>query len=142
MSAAIVLAGHNLVCVINGRVVGRVTSFRWTRRTTVRRLQGVDQLVASELIRGPVAVSGTIGLLRTRRDGGAEGVGLIPPVDDLTREQYVSLMLRDRLTDTVVARVDQALVESDGWSGDVREVLRAQVAFEGISVVNEVQRRR
>lgn len=135
---SIVLAGAHVVLAVNGRVVGRVVSFRWTRRRSVRRVQGIDQIVASELVPGPVVVAGQIGIIRTRRDGGAEGAGFIPPTPDLTREQYVSLMLRDRTSDTVVVRVDQALIESEGWQAEVKNIISATLSFEGIDLSTEV----
>jgi hypothetical protein len=137
--AGLVLTGAHLVLQVNGRTIGRVVGIRWSRKSQVRRAQGIDQLVASELIRTGTVVQGSVTILRTRRDGGAEGAGLVPPIPDQDREQYVSLTLRDRTTDTVVMQVDEALVESEGWTVAPRGLLQAEVAFEGLTVNNEVR---
>lgn len=138
---SIVLAGNYAVCYINGRIVGQVTSFRWTKRASVRRLQGIDQLTASELVRGPVVVAGQLTLVAVRRDGGAEGLGLTAPGPDLTREQYVSLMLKDRSSDGVLFRADQCLVDSEGWEVAPKSLMTASLSFEGISVSGAVRPR-
>lgn len=141
MASRNVLTGAHVVLFVNGRPLGIVTSFMWTRRRTVRRVQGIDQITPSELVPGPVAVSGQIGIVRTRRDGGAEGAGLIPPTADLTREQYVSLTLRDRTSDTPVVVIGQALVDSEGWRAVTKDILSATVSFEGIDLSTEVRAR-
>lgn len=134
----LVLTGAHVLLYINGRQVGRVTSFVWSPRRTVRRIQGIDTLLASELAPGPVSVSGQIGLIRTRRDGGAEGAGLMAPPPDLTREQYVSLLLKDRIADTVIFRADQCMVDSQSWRSETKNIISGTVTFEGISAFNEV----
>lgn len=134
-----VVGGHNVVLLVNGRLIGRVQSFSYTRRAATRRVQGVDQLHASELIRGPVVVSGQIGLVRVRRDGGAEGAGLIAPGPNLPREQYVSLAIKDRATDTILAQFDQCLVEAEAWQVATRALMTATVSFEAITVAGEVR---
>jgi len=138
MAGSLVLTGAHVVAIINGRMVGRVIGFAWTKRRPIRRAQGVDLITASELIPGPVAGDGQIRLVRTRRDGGAEGAGLIPAGPDLTREQYVSILLRDRVSDTVVARFDQCLIASEGWNVEPKNIISASLSFEGIDVTNEV----
>lgn len=137
-----VTSGQDLIVSINGRTVGRLQSISWTRRSTLRRVQGVDTLYASELIRGPVQVAGTLGLVKVRRDGGAVGAGLLVPDPDLSQEQYVTLVLRDRTTGTLIVRIEQCLVDSEGWRGEVKNIMTAQVSFEGIRVTGEVSSNR
>lgn len=135
----LILTGAHVVCYVNGRILGRVTSFHWTKQSTIKRVQGIDTLIPSELIRGPVFVNGQIGLLRTKRDGGAEGAGLTAPMENLNLEQYVSLMLIDRMTDTVVGQFDSCLIESDGWRVDPKGIVTGTLTFQSLKFANEVR---
>lgn len=133
------LTGAHVILYINGKAVGRVVSFRWQRDITHRENVGIDELEPTELVVTGVRVRGTIGLVRTRKDGGAEGAGLTTPTPDLPREQYVSLMLIDRTTDTVLFRAPRVKATSDGWEAAPRQILYGNVSFQAIGASNDIQ---
>jgi hypothetical protein len=136
---SVVVTGAKLVLYVNGEVLGRVSEMSWSVETSHRRAYGLDSLTPAELIPQSTRVHGVIRLIKTARDGGAEGAGLTAPIPDLSRVKYCALMLVDRDTDTVVFRVDRAFVESQGWSAPSRGVVTGTVAFEGMDWGNEVQ---
>lgn len=137
-----VIAGLHVAVEINGQQIGQVTSLEWTRTDAVRVYQGIDQLQPAELIRGAHTIAGQIGLVRTRGDGGEEGIGLAAPIPDLSQEQYVSIVLRDVQADTILFQVEQSLVTSSRWAAVTRDIMKGQISFIGIRSRTSVRARR
>lgn len=139
--AVVVLTGAHVQLLVNGQLLGRVTKFRWSRRVSRRRLQAIDQQTASELVPGAIVVQGAIELIHTQDDGGAEGAGLIAPVPDLQREQYLTLELRDYASDTVVFSATQCMIDSESWEAQPKQVLAGSLTFEGLTLATAVRPR-
>lgn len=138
---SLLIASNIVKCLINGRVVGQVTSFSFRRQSTPKPMLVVDQFVPAELIRGPVLISGQIGLLRVQRDGGPEALGLMPPTQDISVEQYVSIQLKDLVSDTVLFQVDSALIDSESWEQPAQDLMHGQVSFMGLQMSPSVKAR-
>lgn len=133
------LTGASLKLYINNRVFGIVTGFEWTAEDGRRPIFGLDQNVPFELAPGAQTVTGRVDCLRARQDGGLEGKAVVAPDSDLLLEKYISILLVDRLTGSVVFRCQQAAVNTQTWRVETRGVMKGSFTFTGIDWSNESQ---
>lgn len=138
MADSRIITGAHAVCYINGRVWGQVTSFSWSEQRPHRVVRGIDDAIAADLVPGPVTTIATIGLVRRKRDAGAEGAGLTVPLQDLTRERYVSVLLVDRTSDVVLFRADRARATSQAWEVRPKGVMAGTVAIEALGASGQL----
>lgn len=136
-----IVTGANCILYVNGKPFARVSQFRWTIQTPSKEIRGIDVPTVMEFAPTLIRVAGSMTLWRTKGDGGVEGAGLAPIQDELPRGKYFSLMLIERITDTVLFRCDQAKVEHQDWDARTKALVQGTVAFVGITSSNEVGRR-
>jgi hypothetical protein len=137
MSKSISLAGASLKIFINNRVFGIASSISWESDAGRRAIYGLDQITPFELAPGQNRITGRIECLRIRQDGGLEGRGVTVHDDKQLLEKYISIIVIDRLTDTVVLRVDNAAVNRQSWQVENRNLLRGSFEFEGLTWTSE-----
>lgn len=137
MSRALTLPGAAITCYVNGQRFGRVTSFSWESMTPFKARYGLDSADPFELVPMYTKVQGSIGLLRTVGDGGAEGAGMTVSFEDLPRGKYFSLMLVDRGSDQVLFQAELCVAKVQKWDVRSRSIVTGSVEFEGISWTNE-----
>jgi hypothetical protein len=131
----IVSAGVSLY--INGKRMGRVTSFEFNSATPRRAIHGLDALDPFELAPVSTRVSGRLGFVRTVGDGGAEGQGLTTQYDTLPLEKYFSIMLIERISDTVIFEANYCSVVNQSWSVQPKSMVTGMVEFEALDWNNE-----
>lgn len=132
------LAGAHCKMYVNGQPFARVATFSFTATTTHRDISVVDTLDSYELAPTGTKVLGQMVIYRLHKDGGAEGAGMKAPPPDLARQKYFSLLLLDRLTDTVVFRADQCVVQSETWNF-AKGLVTGTVSIQGQTWGNEVE---
>lgn len=140
-ASTVVVTGMAVLVYVNGALYGQATRFRTSKKATVMTRGGIDQLEGNELVRGPVVITGTIGVVAVSGDGGPEAAGLIAPLPDLTQEQYVSISLRDRVSGKVLKQYDRAMVETEEWEHAVKEASRGTLSFVALSEIGPVRSR-
>lgn len=133
--ARTVVAAHCVVYV-NGRLFGRVASLGFSAETPQRELRVIDTLEPAELIPQGASVRGSLTIYRLHRDGGIEAAGLAAAWADMTRQKYFSLMVVDRVTDTVLFRADRCATAAQSWNVG-RGFVMGTVAFVGLNWSNE-----
>lgn len=122
---------------VNGQSVGRVESLGFDSVTERVEAFGIDVLPAQELMAGRVHVKVNMSVLRTTADGGAQGMGAVAQAADAASERYVSLMLRDRRTDTPILAADTCQMESESWRVVAKDLMRGSLTFKVIVWSNE-----
>lgn len=137
MSRARTIVAANVICYINNRPFGRVNHFSFSSSTPREPINAVDSIDPFELAVNSTKVSGSLGLVRTLYDGGAEGAGLTTNFERLPQEKYFSIMLVERLSDTVLFRADHCAVNQQSWTISAKNVVQGQVEFEGLTWSNE-----
>lgn len=131
----IVSAGVKLY--VNNAPFGQVTTFRFSSSTPREAIYGIDSLDPQELAPTRTKVSGTIGLIRTSGDGGAEGAGFTTGYEKLSREKYFSLCLIDIQTDLVIFRADYCSVVNQSWDVAAKDFIKGSIEFEALDFSNE-----
>ena len=137
MAIAKTLTGASLKLYINGRPFGIATSIEFSVDSGRRQIFGLDQVTPFELAPGASRITGRIECNRLRQDGGLEGRGLATPDKWIMFEKYISIMLVDRLTDSIVLKVDQAAVSDQSWSIVSKDVMKGTFSFMGMGWSNE-----
>lgn len=105
--------------------------------TPRKEIRGIDTLEIVELAPVGASVRGSLQVYRFHRDGGIEAAGLAATFDSLTREKYASVMVIDRLTDTVLMQVDKFCVQHQNWAITPRSFVIGTVSFTGIDYNND-----
>jgi hypothetical protein len=132
------LVGAHLKVYVNGGPFGRTADFSWEESTPRRETAVVDYLPPWELEQGSVSVRASMTIYRMHMDGGIENAGLKAVWADLPREKYFSLLLIDRVTDTVVFRADRCSVEHQSWRA-TRGYVMGSVSIKALDWSNETQ---
>lgn len=137
MPMAKVLSTAEILCYINGRLYGQVSSFGFRSITQRRAIHGIDVLDPQELAPGPTKISGSLHVYRTIGDGGAEGAGMTTDFGDLPAEQYFSIVLIDRALGTTVFRADNCSVMSQTWDIPKKGIVTGSIEFDALTWSNE-----
>ncbi len=139
MAKAKATIGAGFKLYINNRIFGIATGFEWSSEAGRKAIYGLDSVNPFELAPGANSVRGKVDCIRIRLDGGLEGRGIAAPSNgqDILSEKYISIVLVDRLTDTVVFRCDQCAVQSQSWRTDTKNIMRGNFSFLGIEWSNE-----
>jgi hypothetical protein len=132
------MVGAGVVLYVNNRPFGKVTGFRFQSATPRDATYGIDALDPIELAPTRTKINGTLSLLRTLGDGGAEGAGFTAPYEYLSRERYFSLALIDRQSDSVIFRADYCSVTNQSWDVQPKEQIKGVLEFEALDWSNEV----
>ena len=134
----IVITGARILVYLNGKKFGRALSFGFTSSTPYREIETIDKTLPAELAPTRQRVSAQLGIIRTEADGGAEGMGLIPPGADLPRGQYFTIELRDRVTSLTLFRSDACCVDSQSWQVVAKGRWEGQLSIKCIGCSDEV----
>lgn len=127
-----------VLCYVNGKLLGRVTSFSWTSTTPRKKIRGVDIPHPLELAATTTDVSWNMGVLRTVGDGGMQGAGMIAAQQaDVVREKYFTLLLIERSSNLVLFKADYCNTDSENWSINAKAIMSGQVTGSGIVWNNE-----
>lgn len=139
MNQSLLLHGAKVYLYINGRPCGKTVSFQWGISYTRIPYYGVDVHEPVEFIPGSSRVHGTVTLYRLIGDGGAEGMGIVAPIPDLTLEKYFTLALVDRQHDTTVFQANSCTCTDQRWEAVTRSLMVGTLAFEALTYNNEIQ---
>lgn len=140
MSRAKVIPSGSVNVYVNGKPFGRCVGFTFKSATAKREIHGIDSLDPYELAATTASISGSMTIVRTVADGGAEGAGMTVTYEDLPREKYFSIMLVDRgANDTVLFQADECSVSSQSWNVPAKGVVTGTVEWSAISWSNEVK---
>lgn len=132
-----IVAPH-LIVLINGRVIGEVTSFSFTSMTPHAELHGLDQLMPFEIAPQSVKVVGTMSVLRRQTAGGLEGRGITAPFERIPEQRYFSVLVVNRKDQTTFFRADNCAVQQQQWEIAARQRVSGSFSFTGMSWSNEV----
>jgi|SRR6185437_13592225 len=138
MAQALTISGAQVVLYVNAVPYGRVTQIDWDVSTPIEELRGVDSPQPYELANSITSVGGTLYVLRTLGDGGAEGAGMTAPLIDVGKTRYVSLTLVERRTKRVLFQSQRVAISSQSWSVPTRGITSGTVSFVSIDAQNEV----
>src|SRR5690242_13500671 len=110
------LHGARILCYINGKLFGRVTSFSWTSSTPRKKIHTIDIPHAVELATTTSDVTWQMTVLRTVNDGGSQGIGMATTGPNVSKEKYFTILLLDRGTDQTLFRADACMTDNESWT--------------------------
>lgn len=133
------IVGASVILYVNNKPYGQVVGFRFSSQTPRDAILAIDSLDPFELAPTSTKCSGSIELIRTAGDGGAEGGGFTTDYERLSREKYFSVMLMERITNTVIFRADFCSVVSQQWDFRAKQMAHGSLEFEALDWNNEVK---
>ena len=139
MAGGVIVAGANVIVYINGKPYGRCIDFRPTIATPSKEIGGIDVTDLVELAPTVQRTSFTMTIWRTKGDGGIEGMGITPTSSELSRGKYFSVMLLERVTDTVLFEARYCKVESQSWGYATKSLVQGTVSCKALTSNNEVK---
>lgn len=140
MARSRLIAGPKVKLLINGKLFGRVVSFRWNSDTPKSAKYGIDSMQPYELASTITRGSGTMNVLRISGDGGAEGAGITAAYPDLSREKYFSVTLIELNTDLTLFQARKCSLVSQNWDISAKSLVSGSLSFEFIDFSNEIAR--
>lgn len=138
MSVSRNVVGAQLVVLINGRVIGEVTSFSYSSMTPHPEVPGIDQLLPFELAPSAVKIAGTVGVLRRQGTGGLEGRGIVASLQNIPEQRYFSLLIVNRRDQTSFFRADRCMVQQQQWEVAARGRVAGSFSFSALDWANEL----
>lgn len=134
---SIAITGAHIVVYINGKAFGRATGFSWKSDTSRRAVYALDSIDPYDIQPTTTKITGRVDCIRTINDGGLEGAGIVGTFHDIPREKWVSLMLVERSTGTVIFKSDNVQVAHQSWNIGLKAVVSGSFEFEAIDWSNE-----
>jgi hypothetical protein len=134
------IVGAGVAVRINGQVYGRCQNFHFSAATARHPIYGIDSLEPFELAPTVSRVAGSLSIVRTVGDAGAEGAGMSAPLDMLPREKYFALQLVERGSDLVIFDARYCSVASQNWNVE-RGAVIGTIEFEALDWNNEITSR-
>jgi hypothetical protein len=138
MSQPLTISGASVILFVNSIPYGRVTQIDWDVSTPIEELRGVDSPQPYELANSTTSVGGTLYVLRTLGDAGAEGAGFTAPIIDVGKTRYVSLVLLERRTRQVLFKSQRCAISNQSWTIPSRGIVSGTVTFVSIEYGNEM----
>jgi hypothetical protein len=137
MAMSNLVTSPHCVCYINSVPFARCCGLNLDILTPRKAIRGIDTLQVVELAPAGISTRGSLQIYRFHRDGGIEAAGLAATFDAITREKYASMMVMDRLTDTVLAQIDKFCVEHQTWTITPKSFVIGTISFTGIDYNND-----
>jgi len=132
-----IVCGAHAFVYVNSKPYARVFSISTSTAEAQREVRTVDSLEPAEEIPAGLTARVQMQVYRLHADGGAEGAGLTVPWADAPRAKYASLLVLDRLTDTVLLRCDRAKLTQQAWLTG-KGFVTGTVSFNCMDFGNEV----
>lgn len=123
---------------INGSLFAEVSGFTFDSSTPVKSIVAVDSLVPYELAPLATAVSGSIQCFRRSLSGGLEGIGITTTLDQVAKQKYVTIALKQLSTNQFVFESRFSTITHQSWSIPTKNLMTGNFNFTGISWNNEI----
>lgn len=136
---SILVSGAHVILYLNGRPYGRCIDFRPVINTPSKEIGGIDTTDLIELAPTVQRTSFTMTVWRTINDGGIEGLGIAPTAAEIPRGKYFSVLLLERISDTVLFEAQWCRVESQSWAYVSKSLTQGTITCKAITSNNEVK---
>jgi hypothetical protein len=134
-----IIVGANVICYLNGKPLGFVSSFHYNASTPSRKIGGIDSPEVLELAPTSSMCSFNMTVFRVKGGGGIQGIGMGPISIEVPRGKYFTFLLLDRITDTIIWQGKGCRVENEGGSFEAKAMSMVNVAGSCLTWDNEVR---
>ncbi len=135
------VTGAKVLCYVNGKLFGRVSSFSWSSSTPRKKIRVVDIPHPVELAATTTEITWQMGVFRSVGDGGMQGAGMIAAQQTaVMREKYFTILLLERSSNLVLFKADFCNADSENWAINAKAIMVGNVAGSGIVWGNEASK--
>lgn len=131
------LRAIDLIVYINGTPWSFADSLEWDVDYAAEPIYGVDSLHPVEIPTGRELVTADLHYWRQHNTAGAEGAGIIPTGDALSRERYFYLQVVDRQTGVTYIEIPKCKLRRQRGSAKARSVVDGTLSVIGLGWANE-----
>jgi hypothetical protein len=124
--------GSQSVVYINSVVFGVTNSITFMIDYNVTTNRGIDVMGPVEITPESYKISGQMKLWKLVLDGGPEGYGVLPPLQQLSLGKYLSMAIYDRSTGTVIFNSDTVIFKSQRWDIRSKALVEGTLEFEAL----------
>lgn len=132
------ITGSNIIVYINGIPFAQSTGFKYSVNYSRKNLMSIDSLLPVEITPGIITVTGSVGFIKIHYDGGIEGSNVVPTIENIPNEKYITISLVDLSNGLMIFHVNQAMVQNQALSMSPKSILSGTFAFSAIGYQNEL----
>lgn len=132
MAAASTLSGASIKLYISGILYPQAQSVNLTIDYGEDAIYGIDSALPQEIRQTRISVQGSVNGLRIRTDSGLQSNGIIPLLKASLHAPYLSIEIRDRLTDGVLYFIQGVKVTSESFRAVTKGKVELSFNFKGI----------
>ena len=136
MARNVIQVGADVVCRINGKIIGSVTGLQYRLLSPRVEERGIDCLTGFELAPTGTSITGTIQIVMVRNNEGVEATGATSGLPEVLNEPYFALHIEDRANGFSILKASQASVEEQTWDIRARGIVMGQIVFKGLLAAN------
>jgi hypothetical protein len=137
MAASTIINGATVQLYVNGALYAKVFAFHFGIDTPQKELRGCDSAQPYELAPTSTSVGGSMTIYRQSRDGGAEAAGLTVPIAKIANAKYVSLLLLEVRSGTILFESQRCAITSQNWDFATHTLAVGTLSFTAIDYLND-----
>lgn len=135
MARAISITGPSVVLYVNGVLFSEAVSISATTTTTRQERRGIDSTEPYEISVSTTRVNGSVSCVPVRGRY-LESRGITVPFTDLSREQYFSIEILDRVTGETIWSAFRCQSDHQHFSVAAKSMATLEWSFTGIEASN------
>jgi hypothetical protein len=137
MAAPTIINGATVQLFVNGAPYAKVSSIQFGSATPFKEIRGCDSAQPYELAPTTTSIAGSMMIYRQSRDGGIEASGLTVPITEIARAKYVSLLLLETRSGTILFESARCAITSQEWTFATHALAIGTVSFLAIDYIND-----
>jgi hypothetical protein len=126
------LKGAEIKVYLNNKLYAVTQSVSYTIDYQEEPIFGIDSIYPQEISTTKIMISGSIAGLVLKMDGGLQGLGIRPLINQALQSPYISLRIQDRANQTDLLFVDRIKVTKESFSSQAKGLVSVSFSFVGI----------
>lgn len=126
------LKGADIKLYLNNKLYAVTQAVSWSIDYGEEAIYGIDSPYPAELAPTKISVSGTVSGLVLRMDGGLQGLGIRPLINQALQSPYISLRIQDRANQVDLLFIDRIKVGRESFSTQAKGLAQVNFTFTGI----------
>lgn len=132
ISQSVVLKGAECKLFIGGKLYPEVQNITYTIDYGEQETYGIDSIFPQEIAITRISIQGNISGVMVKLSGGLQGKDALTKINQKLFAPYVSVEIRERLSDTKIIFIPQCKVVSESLQIAAKGVVKLSFSFKGI----------
>jgi hypothetical protein len=132
MARSVSLRGSDIKIYVGGKLFPPAQSLSYTINYGEQEIYGIDSVFPQEIVTTRISVSGSVRGVVLKGQGGLQYYDLRCKIENILKDKYISLRLKDRHRDIDFLWIPQIKVTAEQFQVDAKGVARLSFNFKGI----------